>query len=148
MDKNDLLNRLRLPLMAAPMSIASTPALVEACCQAGIVGCFPTHNAWKDAGLQVWVDRVAATLERVSGAGGRRPAPFAVNINVSRAKPTEVLQDEIDICRRRGVQIITTNVGNPCQGCRVRFMIGVGWSSTTRSPWLRPNARWMRAWTD
>ncbi|KBZ61144.1 nitronate monooxygenase [Mycobacterium marseillense] len=109
----DLMSRLRLPLMAAPMSIASTPALIEACCLAGVVGCFPTHNAWKNSGLSAWVDRIAATLQRHADASGQMPAPFAVNINVSRAKPADTLAQEVEICRRHGVEIVTTNVGNP-----------------------------------
>ena len=109
----DLLNRLRLPLMAAPMSIASTPELVEACCVAGVLGCFPTHNAWADGGLRTWLERITATLELASQSRGVPPAPFAVNISVSRAKSTELLNRELDICRRQTVEVITTNVGDP-----------------------------------
>jgi nitronate monooxygenase len=111
--RDELQARLRLPLMAAPMSIASIPELVEACCLAGIVGCFPTHNAWKDSGLEVWVGRIAATLQSAADASGVRPAPFAVNINVSRAKRADILQRELEICRRHDVEIVTTNVGDP-----------------------------------
>src|SRR5271165_4197455 len=113
--RSDVLSRLRLPLMAAPMSIASTPALVEACCLAGVIGCFPTHNAWQNSGLEAWLDRISATLQRRSDTTGARSAPFAVNISVSRAKPAELLHDEIAICRRWGVEIITTNVGDPAR---------------------------------
>ena len=109
----DLLERLRLPLMAAPMSIASTPDLVAACSLTGVVGCFPTHNAWQDDGLQAWLDRIAVSLEHGAGTTGVTSAPFAVNISVSKTKPTEMLHRELDICRRRGVAIITTNVGDP-----------------------------------
>ncbi|MGB0810135.1 MAG: nitronate monooxygenase, partial [Candidatus Puniceispirillaceae bacterium] len=37
-------NRLTLPLIAAPMFLASGPELVTACCKAGIVGTFPAKN--------------------------------------------------------------------------------------------------------
>ena len=111
--RGDLLARLRLPLMAAPMSIASTPELVAACSLAGIVGCFPTHNAWGDDGLPAWLDRITATLDDAAQTTGVRPAPFAVNVSVQRAKPIERLHRELDACRRRRVQIITTNLGDP-----------------------------------
>jgi nitronate monooxygenase len=39
-----LKNRLRLPLIAAPMFLVSGPALVKAACRAGIIGSFPTAN--------------------------------------------------------------------------------------------------------
>ncbi|CDO31291.1 NAD(P)H-dependent flavin oxidoreductase [Mycolicibacterium porcinum] len=113
MDKAELLDRLRLPLMAAPMSIASTPELVTACCRAGVMGCFPTHNAWKDTGLGQWLEGIDSSLRHHADRTGSAPAPYAVNINVSRAKPAELLMQEIDLCRRHNVQIITTNVGDP-----------------------------------
>jgi len=40
-----LQDRLRLPVIAAPMFIISTPQLVMAQCKAGIVGSFPALNA-------------------------------------------------------------------------------------------------------
>jgi len=115
MGKAELLDRLRLPLMAAPMSIASTPELVTACCRAGVVGCFPTHNAWKDSGLDQWLERIDASLSDHADITGSAAAPFAVNINVSRAKPAELLARELELCRLHGVQIVTTNVGDPSE---------------------------------
>ncbi|OBK68589.1 2-nitropropane dioxygenase [Mycobacterium colombiense] len=98
--------------MAAPMSIASTPALVGAACRNGVVGCFPTHNAWRDAGLAGWIDRLIREQDTALAAGDAW-VPFAVNINVSRAKPKDLLAEEIDICRRAEIPVVTTNVGNP-----------------------------------
>jgi nitronate monooxygenase len=67
-----LLASLRLPLMAAPMSIASTVQLVEAACRAGVIGCFPTHNAARGGGLRAWLDHLVRTL-----AAERDATPFA-----------------------------------------------------------------------
>jgi nitronate monooxygenase len=100
--------------MAAPMSIASTPALVSAACRAGIPGCFPTHNAWRDKGLSSWVRRLARERDAAMEAGDTW-APFAVNINVSRAKPADLLAEEIEICRSAELPVVTTNVGNPTE---------------------------------
>lgn len=104
----------RLPLMAAPMSIASTVALVSACSRAGITACFPTHNAARDGGLASWLSRIQADQKAFADQGGC-PAPFAVNINVSRHKPQHVLDQEIADCRAAGISIITSNAGNPAE---------------------------------
>jgi nitronate monooxygenase len=101
---------LRLPLMAAPMSIASNVALVSASARAGIIGCFPTHNAHRAGGLSAWIAAIERDLEAFRDQGGA-PAPFAVNINVSRQKPAHVLDEEIESCR--GLSLITTNAGDP-----------------------------------
>ncbi len=105
---------LRLPLMAAPMSIASNVALVEAACCAGVMGCFPTHNAMRDGGLRNWIDRIETTRQTELGNGGR-PAPFAVNINVSRRKPAEMLAEELAACQSSRLPVITTNAGDPTE---------------------------------
>ena len=47
--------RLRLPLVAAPMFLASGPELVLACCRAGIVGSFPAKNQRTHDGLDEWL---------------------------------------------------------------------------------------------
>ena len=36
--------RLRLPVVAAPMFLISNPQLVLACCRNGVVGSFPAHS--------------------------------------------------------------------------------------------------------
>ena len=105
---------LRLPLMAAPMSIASNVALVSACSRAGIIGCFPTHNAARAGGLASWIDDIEASRQVHADAGGN-PAPFAVNINVSRHKPPETLAAELAACRAARLPLITTNAGNPSE---------------------------------
>ena len=43
---------LKLPVMAGPMFIASSPALVVAQCRAGIVGAMPALNARTTDGLE------------------------------------------------------------------------------------------------
>lgn len=82
--------------------------------KAGIIGCFPTHNAALDRGLEVWVDELLNVQAGILNAGGT-PPPFAVNINVSRRKPPERLKHEIDICRAASLPIITSNAGNPAE---------------------------------
>ena len=44
-------DRLRLPVIAAPMLRVSGPDLVVAACAAGVVGAFPTANARSAAEL-------------------------------------------------------------------------------------------------
>ncbi|RIJ29832.1 NAD(P)H-dependent flavin oxidoreductase [Henriciella mobilis] len=105
---------LRLPLMAAPMSIASVPALIKACMEAGIIGCFPTHNAAQDRGLRAWVEELLDFQQALRHAGGSPPT-FAVNINVSRHKPADRLKHEISVCRASRLPIITSNAGNPAE---------------------------------
>lgn len=103
-----LLDSLRIPLMQAPMSVASGVDLVAAASRAGVMGCFPTHNARLDGGLATW-------LERIRAAVGDAPvaAPHAVNINVSSRRDPDVVAEDLRTCRDFAVPVITTNAGDP-----------------------------------
>ncbi|MGH9010320.1 MAG: nitronate monooxygenase, partial [Acidimicrobiia bacterium] len=52
----ELLRRLRLPVVAAPMFFVSTPALVGAACRGGVLGAFPTANCRSTDELSKWID--------------------------------------------------------------------------------------------
>ena len=105
---------LRIPLMAAPMSIASSVALIKACLHAGVMSCFPTHNAARDTSLENWINQ-CLTEQSMIRDSGKEPPPFAVNINVSRYKPAHVFEDEVTVCRNANLPIITSNAGNPTE---------------------------------
>ncbi|MFZ3193617.1 MAG: hypothetical protein WA154_10490 [Moraxellaceae bacterium] len=51
---------LRLPVIAAPMFLVSGLDLVQACCQAGIVGSFPAANARTLEDLRDWLSQMQA----------------------------------------------------------------------------------------
>ena len=65
-----LRNRLRLPLIAAPMFLVSGPALVTAACRAGIVGSFPTANCRTVEELDSWLAGMAESSRRAADADG------------------------------------------------------------------------------
>ena len=98
--------RLRLPLVAAPMFLASGPELVLACCRAGIVGSFPAKNQRTLDGLDEWLTRIAEGLASPDRA---TPAPFAVNLIVHRSN--DVVEAELDLCVRHRVPIVITSLG-------------------------------------
>ena len=58
--------RLRLPVIAAPMFLASGPEMVLACCRAGIVGSFPAKNQRTREGLDEWLTVIGLSLIHIS----------------------------------------------------------------------------------
>ena len=98
--------RLRLPLVAAPMFLASGTELVIACCRAGIVGSFPAKNPRTLDGLDEWLTVIG---EGIASPGRRAPAPFAVNLIVHRSN--DVVEGELDLCVRHQVPIVITSLG-------------------------------------
>jgi nitronate monooxygenase len=113
-------NRLRIPLIAAPMTSVSGPSLVTAACSNGVVGSFPTHNARTSGQLDEWLEEITSSLESVQGS-----APLAPNLVVHRSNKR--LKDDVSVLIDHGVELVITSVGSPEQvvaplqsvGCQV-----------------------------
>ena len=96
--------RLRLPLVAAPMFLISNPRLVLACCANGVVGSFPALNQRDSAGFKAWLDEIRAGLAELQA-----PAPYAVNLIVHPTNPR--LQADLALCVEHRVPIVITSLG-------------------------------------
>lgn len=94
--------RLRLPVVAAPMFLVSNPQLVLACCRQGIVGSFPALNQRDSSGFRAWLGEIEAGLDGQS-------APYAVNLIVHASNPR--LQADLAICVEQRVPIVITSLG-------------------------------------
>jgi len=96
--------RLRLPLVVAPMFLISNPDLVLACCRNGIVGSFPALNQRESGGFKSWLEEIEAGLAQLE-----KPAPYAVNLIVHHSNPR--LQADLAICIEHKVPIVITSLG-------------------------------------
>lgn len=91
----DLRAKLRLPVMAGPMFIASTADLVIAQCIAGIIGAMPALNPRSTAALDEDVARIKQSV-------GDRP----YCINLVAHKTNERLQADLDVIVKHKVPIV------------------------------------------
>ena len=108
------LQGLRVPAIAAPMFIVSTPKLVIAQCTSGIVGSFPALNAREGEGeppmLEAWLKEITEALDAWNQKNPDRPAaPFAVNQIVHRSNTR--LERDLEICAKWKVPIWITSLG-------------------------------------
>ena len=97
-----LQDKLRLPLVAAPMFLVSGPELVRACCAQGIVGSFPALNQRETSGFRDW-------LEEINAGVAPQAAPYAVNLIVHGSNPR--LQADLAVCVEQRVPIVITSLG-------------------------------------
>jgi nitronate monooxygenase len=94
--------RLRLPVVAAPMFLVSNPQLVLACCHSGVLGSFPALNQRESSGFKAWLEEIEAGLKADS-------APYAVNLIVHGSNPR--LQADLAICVEHKVPVVITSLG-------------------------------------
>jgi nitronate monooxygenase len=111
----DLLrDRLRLPVIGAPMFIVSTPRLVLAQCKAGIVGAFPALNARPASQLDEWLAQINEELAAFQRANPQaKVAPFAVNQIVHSSNNR--LEEDVALCVKHKVPIIITSLRPPSE---------------------------------
>ena len=101
---------MRLPVIAAPLFIISTPKLVIAQCKAGIVGSMPALNARPASQLDEWLAEVTEALAAHDRAHPERPAaPFAINQIVH--KSNDRLEQDMALCVKYKVPVIITSLG-------------------------------------
>jgi len=107
-----VLQRLKLPVIGAPMFIAGNPKLVVEQCKAGIVGSFPALNARPKEALDDWLTQIEAALDAVRKAHPEAPpAPYAVNQIVH--KSNDRLEHDVETCVRHKVPITITSLRAP-----------------------------------
>src|SRR3954470_22850674 len=105
-----LFDRLRLPVIGAPLFIVSNPDLVIAQCKAGIVGSFPTLNARPQSLLDEWLHRITEELAAWDRDHPDRPsAPFAANQIVHRSN--DRLEADMATCAKWRGPIVITSLG-------------------------------------
>ena len=103
-------DRLRLPVIGAPLFIVSGPELVIAQCKAGIVGSFPALNARPSGMLDKWLHRITEELAEHNRQNPDRPAaPFAVNQIVHGSN--DRLMEDMEVCAKWQVPLVITSLG-------------------------------------
>ncbi len=103
---------LRLPVMAAPMTMASSLDLILACCRAGVVGGFQAGNAGAPESFGQWL----ATLDAAQAdarAKGRRFAPFMINLLATASLDQGAQTARLELCRASGAPLLLTTAGDP-----------------------------------
>lgn len=100
---------LRLPVIAAPMFLVSGLELVQACCQAGVVGSFPAANARTLEDLRDWLSQMQAFQQSHPNA-----APYAMNV-ILLDKMNDRKAEELALAEEFKVPVLITSVGDPTE---------------------------------
>ena len=104
--------RLRIPVLAAPMFIVSGPDLVIEQCKAGVIGSFPALNARPQEELDKWLTRIETELAQFERDNpGRKAAPYAVNLIMNKANKR--LDADLEVVLAHKVPIVITSLSAP-----------------------------------
>jgi len=108
----ELLQNLTLPVVAAPLFIASNPTLAAECMKAGIVGSFPALNARPQANLDKWITQVKEDVGEFKKANpDATVGPLAVNQIVHHTN--DRLEKDVEVCLGHKVPIFITSLRAP-----------------------------------
>lgn len=117
-------DRLTLPAVVAPMFLCSGIDLAVASCKAGIVGSL-TRNHCRD--LEELAEQLKAVTEQLAHFSELQPerkiGPLAVNISPTFGD--DEMRAHVDVCKRYGVKIIITSVGDPTRNAPIIHDAGI-----------------------
>lgn len=109
---HEILNNLRVPVVAAPMFLISGPDMVLAACKAGIVGAFPTPNARPIEMLDDWMRTITEGLAEARAADPDAViGPWAANL-VTHSTNTR-LSEDLALVAKYQPPIVITALGSP-----------------------------------
>lgn len=103
---------LKLPIIAAPMFLASGPELVIECCRAGIVGTFPALNQRTSEEFESWLIQIKQALlnePEQTTTQDNLPAPYGVNLVVHKSNPRAA--QDLELCVKHKVPLVITSLG-------------------------------------
>ena len=110
-----ILDRLRLPVVAAPMFLVTGPDMVIAAARAGIVGAFPTPNCRTVDELDGWMSRIAAETADAPGL-------WAANLVTHSSNPR--LADDLALVAKHRPPLVITALGSPAPAIEVVHSYG------------------------
>jgi nitronate monooxygenase len=108
-----LRSRLVLPAVCAPMFRVSSPALVREACKGGLMGALPRQNARDLETFAAWLGQIGEALKVHAGENpDARIGPVAVNLS---RLPGDQMAEHLAVCRKHGVEIIISAMGDPTE---------------------------------
>lgn len=99
-------DRMRLPVVAAPMFLVSGPDLVIAACKAGVIGSFPAPNCRTSDELRTWLEAISSAVRDDPDA-----APWALNL-VTHSTNARLAED-LTLVEQFQPPIVITALGSP-----------------------------------
>ena len=106
----DFAERLRVPLIVAPMFLVSNPKMTIAACRAGVIGSYPAHSTRTREVFGEWLVETEAALAGAEAAG-EQPAPYAVNLVVHSSNAR--MEGDLELVIKHQVPIVLTSKGAP-----------------------------------
>ncbi len=95
------IDKLRLPVIVAPMFLVSNPDLVIASSNAGLIGSFPGPNARTTEELEKWMQQINDSTSN----------PWAFNMITHRTY--DRFEDELELIKKFQPEIVITALGSP-----------------------------------
>ena len=103
-------DRLRIPVIVAPMFLVSNPKMAIAACRAGVMGSFPAHSTRSREILDDWLNEMREALLALEDAG-ETPAPYGVNLVVHSSNAR--MEGDLELILKHKVPIVLTSKGAP-----------------------------------
>ncbi|OCA86739.1 MULTISPECIES: nitronate monooxygenase family protein [unclassified Bacillus (in: firmicutes)] len=107
-----------LPIIVSPMFIISTPEMVLASCNAGVIGTFPTLNARTEEQLEAWFQEIKDGHVRLQKEHrNKKIAPWGVNLIVHSTNHR--YESDLALIKKYQPPIVITSLGKPVNEVKI-----------------------------
>lgn len=108
---NGWLDRLELPLIAAPMFLISNTEMMAVACENGVIGTMPTGNLRTPELLDDAIAALRTRLDGFSASSDKQAAPWALNLVAHKTNAR--LAADLDVCIKHRAPLVITALGSP-----------------------------------
>ena len=103
-------DRMKMPLIVAPMFLVSNPKMAIAACRSGVVGSYSAHSTRTREIFEEWLIETEQALAE-SESAGENPAPFGVNLVVHSSNAR--MEGDFQLIIKHKVPIVLTSKSAP-----------------------------------
>jgi len=99
---------LKIPVIAAPMFLASNAALTLACCESGVIGTCPALNFRDNSAYEHYLQQIQTRLDSLRD-NGKPAAPHGVNLSLRKNNPR--LEEDLRTTIAHKIPVVITSLG-------------------------------------
>jgi nitronate monooxygenase len=107
----EIKQKLKLPVIIAPMFLVSNPRMVLEGCKSGVIGSFPALNARTEEILDQWMSEINQELAEFEKENPGEAGPWAINFVAHRSNKR--YKEDLALIEKHQPPIVITSLGDP-----------------------------------
>src|SRR5699024_3261438 len=119
---NNIRQKMKIPIIMAPMFLISNVDMVVNACKSGIIGSFPALNARSNEEFKIWMKQIKSALTKAKSEDSQVISYWAVNFIAH--KSNKRYKEDLETIKECKPPIVITSLGDPSPVIQVVHQYG------------------------